>query len=127
MVAYFHDGIVISTYGSPEASQDMKAVSIDIYNNDVHLMADDFIESDGGVHNIRIMRNRGVNAAQCGVSAQPVYGGPAYFIRNILYHVPGGCAIKSNAKPAGLFFTTIQSFLRIQTTKPFQTATSGII
>ena len=65
--------------------------AIDIYNNDMHLMADDFIEADGGVHNIRILRNRGVNAAQCGYSAQPVYGGPAYYIRNLAYHVPTGC------------------------------------
>jgi hypothetical protein len=65
-------------------------------------MADDFIEADGGVHNIRIMRNRGVNAAQCGLSAQPVYGGPAYYIRNVLYHVPTGCGLKFNVKPAGL-------------------------
>ena len=48
------------------------------------------------------MRNRGVNAAQCGLSAQPVYGGPAYFIRNVLYHVPTGCGLKFNVKPAGL-------------------------
>ena len=48
------------------------------------------------------MRNRGVNAAQCGLSAQPVFGGPAYFIRNVLYHVPMGLALKFKAKPAGL-------------------------
>lgn len=102
-VAYFHDGITVSTYGTPEKEQALKAVAIDIYNNDVHLMADDFIEADGGVHNIRIMRNRGVNAAQCGLSAQPVFGGPAYFIRNVLYHIPTGIALKFMAKPAGLY------------------------
>lgn len=99
-VAYFHDGITVSTYGTPHPEQ--KAVAIDIYNNDVHLMADDFIEADGGVHNIRVMRNRGVNAAQCGLSAQPIFGGPAYFIRNVLYHIPTGCALKFMSKPAGL-------------------------
>jgi hypothetical protein len=99
-VAYFHDGITISTYGTPDQQQ--KAVAIDIYNNDIHLMADDFIEADGGVHNIRVMRNRGVNAAQCGLSAQPIFGGPAYFIRNVLYHIPTGCALKFMSKPAGL-------------------------
>lgn len=101
-VAYFHDGINISTYGSPEEDQELRAVSIDIYNNDIHLMVDDFIEADGGVHNIRVMRNRGVNAAQCALSAQPVFGGPAYFIRNVIYHVPNGFAFKFMAKPAGL-------------------------
>ena len=101
-VAYFHDGITVSTYGTPEEEQELKAVAIDIYNNDIHLMADDFIEADGGVHNIRVLRNRGVNAAQCGLSAQPVFGGPAYFIRNVLYHIPTGIALKFMAKPAGL-------------------------
>jgi hypothetical protein len=102
-IAYFHDAICISTYGTPEKEQDLKAVSIDIYNNDLHLLADDFIESDGGVHNIRVMRNRGVNAGQCGLSAQPVFGGPAYFIRNVLYHIPNGCALKFMSKPSGLY------------------------
>ena len=38
-----------------------------------------------------------------GYSAQPVFGGPAYFIRNLLYHVPSGVAFKFSAKAAGLF------------------------
>lgn len=102
-VAFFHDGINVSTYGTPETVQELKAVAIDIYNNDIHLVADDFIEADGGVHNIRVLRNRGVNAGQCGLSAQPVFGGPAYFIRNVLYHIPNGFAFKFMAKPAGLY------------------------
>lgn len=103
-IAYFHDAIAISTYGTPEDEQELKAVSIDIYNNDMHLMADDFIEADGGVHNIRVMRNRGVNSAHAGLSAQPVFGGPAYFIRNIIYNVPSGWAtLKFVARPAGIY------------------------
>jgi hypothetical protein len=101
-IAYFHDGIDVCTHGAPDPEEDRRAVSIDFYGNDIHLMADDFIETDGGVHNIRVMRNRGVNAAQCGLSAQPMYGGPAYFIRNVLYHVPTGCGLKFIVKPAGL-------------------------
>jgi hypothetical protein len=101
-IAYFHDGISVCTHGSPDADPARQASAIDFYNNDIHLMADDFIETDGGVHNIRVMRNRGVNAAQCGLSAQPVYGGPAYFIRNVIYHVPTGCGLKFNVKPAGM-------------------------
>jgi hypothetical protein len=103
-IAFFHDGICISTYGTPEKEQELKAVSIDILNNDIHLSVDDFIESDGGVHNIRVMRNRGVNAYEHGVSSQPVFGGPVYFIRNVLYNIPsGGGAIKINAKPSGMY------------------------
>jgi len=102
-IAYFHDAIGISTYGTPEKDPHLRASSIDIYNNDIHLSNDDFIETDGGVHNIRVFNNRGVNATHGGYSSQPVFGGPAYFIGNILYHVPSGVAFKFSAKPAGLF------------------------
>jgi len=99
-IAFFHDGISVCTHGSPEKEQELKAVAIDFYNNDIYLTGDDIIEADGGVHNIRVMRNRGFNAAQTGLSAQPVFGGPAYYIRNILYNTP--VAFKFNSKPAGL-------------------------
>ena len=102
-IAYFHDGIGISTYGTPPDNPEQRASAIDIYNNDLHLLNDDFVETDGGVHNIRVMNNRGVNAAMGGYSSQPVIGGPAYFIGNLLYHVPSGVAFKFSAKPAGLF------------------------
>jgi hypothetical protein len=102
-VAYFHDGICVCTHGTPPRAPDRRAAAIDIYNNDIFLMVDDFIEADGGVHNIRVMRNRGFNAAHHGLSAQPVFGGPAYFYRNIVYHVPMGGAIKTGgANPAGV-------------------------
>jgi hypothetical protein len=102
-IAYFHDGIGISTYGTPEADPDRRASSIDIYGNDIHMSGDDFVETDGGVHNVRVFNNRGINAAHGGYSAQPVFGGPVYFIGNISYHVPSGVAFKFSAKPAGLF------------------------
>jgi hypothetical protein len=102
-IAYFHDGIGISTYGTPESDPDRRASSIDIYNNDIHMANDDFIETDGGVHNVRVFNNRGINAAHGGYSAQPVFGGPVYFIRNLLYHVPSGVAFKFSAKAAGLY------------------------
>ena len=102
-IAYFHDGIGISTYGTPERDPERRASSIDIYGNDIHMMGDDFVETDGGVHNVRVFDNRGVNAAHGGYSAQPVFGGPVYFIRNLAYHVPSGVAFKFSAKPAGLF------------------------
>ncbi|MGC8639790.1 MAG: right-handed parallel beta-helix repeat-containing protein, partial [Isosphaeraceae bacterium] len=102
-IAYFHDAIGISTYGTPPPDPELQASSIDISNNDLHMSNDDFIETDGGAHNVRVMNNRGVNAAQGGYSSQPVFGGPVYFIGNILYHVPSGVAFKFSAKPAGLF------------------------
>ncbi len=102
-IAYFHDGIGISTYGTPETDSDRRASAIDIYRNDIHLSGDDFIETDGGVHNVRVYENRGVNAAHGGYSSQPSFGGPIYFIRNLLYHVPSGVAFKISAKTTGLF------------------------
>jgi hypothetical protein len=101
-IAYFHDGIGISTYGTPEADPERQASSIDIYNNDIHMSNDDFIESDGGVHNIRVYQNRGINAFHSGYSSQPIFGGPVYFFRNLLYNVQSGVAFKLDARPAGL-------------------------
>ncbi len=101
-IAYFHDAICISTYGPPDPDPEKRASGIDIYNNDIHLTNDDFIESDGGAHNIRVFQNRGVNAAHNGYSAQPMFGGPVYFYRNILYQVPAGGPFKFNAAPAGV-------------------------
>lgn len=101
-IAYFHDAICISTYGPPADDPEKQASAIDIYNNDIHLSNDDFIESDGGVHNIRLFQNRGVNAAHNGYSAQPMFGGPVYYFRNIAYHVPAGGPLKFGAAPAGV-------------------------
>jgi len=102
-IAYFHDGISISTYGTPEKDPHRRASSIDIYNNDLHMFNDDFVETDGGVHNVRVFGNRGVNAFHGGYSSQPVFGGPVYFYRNLLYNVQSGVSFKFSAKPAGLF------------------------
>ncbi len=102
-IAYFHDAIGISTYGPPESDPDRRASSIDIYGNDMHMSNDDYVETDGGVHNVRVFENRGVNAAHGGYSSQPVFGGPVYFYRNISYHVPSGVAFKFSAKPTNLF------------------------
>jgi len=101
-IAYFHDAIDITEQG--EASrEDWRACSNDFYNNDMHVMAYDFIEADSSTHNIRVFNNRGINSAQQGLSAQPIFGGPAYFIGNIVYHVPAGSFFKFNIYPAGIF------------------------
>jgi hypothetical protein len=99
-IAYFHDGICVDTHGLPEPGK--KTVSIDFYRNDIFNMADDFIEADGGSHNIRIFENRGFNAYHAALSAQPVFGGPVYFIRNLCYNVPG-TALKYTIRPAGIY------------------------
>jgi hypothetical protein len=100
-ISFFHDGVCVDTHGLPEGPE-KKCVSIDIYGNDIFNMSDDFIESDGSVHNVRIFDNRGFNAYHAGLSAQPVFGGPVYFIRNIIYHVPS-ISLKFMIRPAGLY------------------------
>ena len=98
-IAYFHDGICVDTHGLPETGKE--TVSVDFYRNDIFNMADDFIEADGGSHNIRVFENRGFNAYHAALSAQPVFGGPVYFIRNVCYNVPG-TALKYTIRPAGI-------------------------
>ncbi len=77
-------------------------VSIDFYGNDISNMEDNCIESDGGAHNIRIFRNRCFNHGHRALSVQPMFGGPVYFIRNIVYHAPEGGAVKFTASSAGI-------------------------
>ena len=100
-ISFFHDGICIDTHGLPEAGPSAACVSIDIYGNDLFNMADDFIEADGGMHNLRIFDNRGFNSYHAALSAQPIFGGPVYFIRNICYQIPG-TALKYTIRPAGI-------------------------
>ncbi len=57
----------------------------DVYRNEIHRCTDDGIETDGSRHNIRVLENRVTNCL-CGLSCQPVFGGPAYFIRNVVYN-----------------------------------------
>jgi hypothetical protein len=97
-VANFHDGIDHATYGDPDGTpnpiRDRLPVSIDFYNNDIRNVDDNCIEADGAAHNIRVFRNRCFNHAHRALSTQPVFGGPVYFVRNIVYHAPEGGALK---------------------------------
>jgi len=105
-VANFHDGIDHATYGKPDGDpapiRERMPVSIDIYNNDITNVDDNCIEADGALHNIRVLRNRCFNQAHRSLSTQPVFGGPAYFIRNIVYHAPEGGSVKFTANSAGI-------------------------
>ncbi len=105
-IANFHDGVDMATYGNPDGTpnpiRDRMPVSIDFYGNDIFNMEDNCIESDGGAHNIRIFRNRCFNHGHRALSVQPMFGGPVYFIRNIVYHAPEGGAVKFTASSAGI-------------------------
>ena len=43
----FWDGLSIK--GQATNDPELQNCAIDFYNNDIHLMADDFIEADGGI------------------------------------------------------------------------------
>jgi hypothetical protein len=115
-VANFHDAIDVSTYGEPDGTPDIasdklsgptemndrEASSIDFYRNDIYNMGDNCIEGDGGAHNIRIFENRCFNSAAASLSAQPIFGGPIYFYRNLVYNSPSGGPLKFADTPAGV-------------------------
>jgi hypothetical protein len=63
---------------------------------------DNFIEADGAMYNIRILRNLCISAAAHALSSQTLYGGPAYFIRNIVYHAPS--CLKHAQNPSGMIY-----------------------
>jgi hypothetical protein len=115
-VADFHDGIDTEMYGMPDGSHpidgpaypprefwDRRPTAIDIYNNYITNAHDNSIEMDGSMHNIRVMRNMLINSASHPMSTQPSTGGPIYFIRNIVYHAPGGSTRLTAGSP-GVFF-----------------------
>ncbi len=117
-VANFHDGIDHATYGVPDGyppyahaevypveevlQRDRLFVSNDIYNNFITNVHDNFIEADGAMYNIRVLRNLCISGAAHALSQQPVLGGPAYFIRNIVYHAPNG--LKHSQVPSGMIY-----------------------
>jgi hypothetical protein len=104
-VENFEDGISLFQGGSPKATEHGGPQSNnDVYNNYISNTYDNFFETDCGSHNLRVMRNLCINNGHGGLSSQPVYGGPAYWIRNIVYHVPDRGAIKMFDRPAGVIF-----------------------
>ena len=105
-IANWHDGVDIDTYGDPDGTpnelRDRVPVSIDIYGNDIFNIADNCIETDGGAHNIRVFENRCFESAGGAFSAQPMFGGPVYFVRNLAYAGTTGGYMKLIDTPAGI-------------------------
>ena len=78
-IADFHDGINVETYGNPDGSVasapgtpdgprypprehwDRRPVAIDFYNNIITNSHDNPIETDGSLHNVRVLRNLFIN------------------------------------------------------------------
>jgi hypothetical protein len=101
-VANVHDGIDVATYGTPSDDPALVPVAIDIYGNDISNIDDNCIEADGSAHNVRVFENRCFNVATGGISTQPIFGGPAYIYRNIVYNGLVGGALKFVDTPAGI-------------------------
>lgn len=60
--------------------------STDIYGNDLAACADDGIEADFAMGNVRVYQNL-ITDSFMGISSQPSLGGPSYFVRNAMYRV----------------------------------------
>jgi len=121
-IADFHDGINVETYGNPDGSLasgpdiidgpkyptreywDRRPVAIDFYNNYITNSHDNPIETDGSMHNIRVMRNMLINHPSHAFCNQPTLGGPVYWIRNIAYNLPAGSTRLTNGAAGVLFY-----------------------
>jgi hypothetical protein len=86
-------GDAIDTFPSGRCS------AIDFHNNDVSELTDDGFEMDYSERNTRCFHNRLTNVFQ-GISLQPVYGGPVYVFRNVMYNV-GLEPFKLHNSPSG--------------------------
>ena len=101
----WHDGVDVATYGLPDGAPndiaDRFPEDIDFYGNDFSNMGDNCVETDGGGRNIRVFENRCFNSAAQALSVQPMFGGPVYFFRNLVYNQPQG-ALKYIEGSAGI-------------------------
>jgi hypothetical protein len=86
----FWDVLNVFTNCLADPAFGQQARAIDFYNNDLYNVTDNFIETDGGYANIRVLRNRCFNGMAAPLSVQPVYAGPVYWIRNVLYNAHKG-------------------------------------
>jgi len=78
-VRYFGDCVSVQPSTGPSFGNDL-------YGNDASFCVDDGIEIDYNQANVRVWRNRVMNA-RMGVSVQPIRGGPAYIFRNELFNL----------------------------------------
>ncbi len=115
----FHD--FFDGFGAcPEATSAVTNET-DVYDNLVYNSGDDGIETDGRCSNVRIWGNT-FHDILMGISLAPVYDGPVYAIRNVIYRTGAGnnnysgSAFKFNSGydqsgPMYLFHNTGDAFL----------------
>ena len=73
----------ISGYGDAMKTTQRGARAIDFYGNDIRYSYDNGVELDESAGNVRLFRNRFLNAFDS-LSIQPIFGGPAYMFRNLV-------------------------------------------
>jgi hypothetical protein len=83
----FHD--YFDGFGTCPESSDTVTNETDVYENLVYRAGDDGMSSDGRCSNLRIWSNT-FHDVLIGISLAPVYGGPVYAIRNLIYRTGVG-------------------------------------
>lgn len=73
-------------FGDAIKTEQDGAVSIDFYGNEILSAYDNGVELDGAARNVRCFENRFTNTYAT-ISFQPIFGGPAYAIRNVAVNV----------------------------------------
>lgn len=81
----YFDGIHVA---SADESQ-LRVVDLDICENQFMEIADDAIQVDGYASNLRIYKNT-MGTILNGVSLAPLYDGPVYAVRNLMYGIGSG-------------------------------------
>lgn len=114
-IGRFYDAIAVAD-AVPDGTinkNDPPCYANDFHNNEIYDCMDDGIEADAAFHNFRVFENRITNC-HSGLSAQPVYGGPVYFFRNIVYNGATDNPFKLHVCPSGIeiFHNTVFSALR---------------
>jgi hypothetical protein len=94
----YFDGI--STGGFLYRDEGAMTRAIEIHHNIVEECVDDGIELDGAMGNILFHHNV-IRRSNCGISAQPLHGGPAYIYRNLVHELRN-IPCKLSNWPAGL-------------------------
>jgi parallel beta-helix repeat protein len=84
----FHDDF--DGFGACPSSIDAVMTNeTDVYENTIYNMGDDGMETDGQCSNVRIWSNT-FHDVLMGISLAPVYDGPVYAIRNLIYRTGVG-------------------------------------
>ena len=83
----FHD--YFDGFGACPTDAGSETNETDVYENLVYRAGDDGMETDGTCSNVRIWRNT-FHDVLMGISLAPVYDGPVYAIRNLIYRTGVG-------------------------------------